>query len=64
MNGKMEDLPGAFNEKLERLMQATEASDNTQKLDELTQMIRQQQEELQLLRQEVQTGRKTSKVKM
>jgi hypothetical protein len=43
---------------------ATQASDNTQKLDELTQMIRQQQEELQLLRQEVQTGRKTSKVKL
>jgi hypothetical protein len=60
----MEDLPGAFDEKLARLMVATQASDNTQKLDELTQMIRQQQEELQLLRQEVQTGRKTSKVRM
>ena len=64
MNGKMEDLPGAFDEKLARLMVATQASDNTEKLDELTQMIRQQQEELQLLRQEVQTGRKTSKVRM
>ena len=64
MNGKMEDLPGAFDEKLARLMVATQASDNTAKLDELTQMIRQQQEELQLLRQEVQTGRKTSKVRM
>jgi Na+-transporting NADH:ubiquinone oxidoreductase subunit NqrC len=64
MNGKMEDLPGAFDEKLARLMVATQASDNTAKLDELTRMIRHQQEELQLLRQEVQTGRKTSKVRM
>jgi hypothetical protein len=64
MNGKMEDLPGAFDEKLARLMAVTQASDNSEKLDELTQMIRQQQEELQMLRQEVQTGRKTSKVRM
>lgn len=61
VNGKMEDLPGAFDEKLARLMVATAASDNTEKLDELARMIKQQQEEIQLLRQEVQTGRKTQK---
>jgi hypothetical protein len=64
MNGKMEDLPGAFDEKLARLMVATQASNVSEKLDDLTRMIMQQQEELQLLREEVQTGRKTSKARM
>lgn len=61
MSGRMSELPSVMDEKLLEMLNAMPPTASPAQIEELTRLVRQQQDELELLREEVKSGRRTTK---